>query len=217
MTYDDNQTMTSSRGGVILLKILILSLIFCSPALAYKNHASYLGIGYYSQNALNKTTTSSTSSPSILGAASYPVNFKYDWALGADWFFSPQLSYTLFPRTSAGGSAKVTILHLLLPFGMNIGGGSSGWDWFVGPGLIRYAISGSGGATTLNNGTSTATFAVPGDSVVMQNFTINTGGSFSSGSSRYGLDLIFEALLSSGKRTENFMLSYAYRFGGGGF
>jgi len=202
-----------------VFKFITLILFISGPALAYKNGAFYFGVGYYSQNILGKTTTSSTSAASPLGAPAFPLNFKYDWSLSSDWYLSPQFSYTLMPRASAENSAKTTMMHLVFPFGNNFGGsmGGEAWDWFVGPGLIRYSIQGSGGTTVLSNGTGTATFALPGGNSTVQNITFNAGTSYNIEKSRLGFDLIIEGLASSGKRSESLMLSYAYAFSSGGF
>jgi hypothetical protein len=185
-------------------------------AQAYRNNSVSLGVGYYSQNALGKTTTTPDSKASFLGAPSYPLNFKYDWSFVSDWYLSPQLSYAFMARNSGGSSAKVTMMHFVLPVGQNIGYSMSAlsWDWFVGPGFMQYTIKGAGGTEVMSNGTSTATFALPGDAVTVKTVTMNAGGSLNYDNSRFGLDLVFEGFGSSGKRTESFMLSYAYRFGG---
>lgn len=193
----------------------VLFIVLCPKAQAFKNKSFAVGLGYYSQNVLGKTTTSPNSAPGFLGAPLYPLNLHYDFNLQSDWYLSPQLSYTLIPRSSAGDSAKITLTHFLFATGMNFGfSGRSHWDWFVAPGMIQYTIKGTGGTTVLSNGTGTATFALPGDSSTVRNVTMTTGGSFNFEDSRFGFDMIFEGLLSS-KRTESFMLSYAYRFGGG--
>lgn len=182
---------------------------------AFVEKSFYMGISYYSQNALGKTTASATSAPSFLGSPNYPVNLKYDWRLSLDWYLSPQLSYTPMARSASGDSAKVTLLYFVLPIGQNLGfGAGSHWDWSFGPGYIQSTIKGAGGTTVLSNGTGTSTFAVPGESVTLQTISLSGAGAYNFGKSRISVDLIFEGLLSS-KRAASFMFSYAYRFGGG--
>jgi len=194
---------------------LFLIFLGLSVANAFVENSLYMGIGYYSQNALGKTTSSTNSVPSLLGTTSYPLNLKYDWRVSMDWYFSPQVGYTPMARSASGDSAKITLLYLTLPVGQNLQSGvGTHWDWFFGPGYLQSTIKGAGGTTVLSNGTSTSTFAVPGESVTGQTITFGGGGSYNFGSSRVGLDLILEGLLSN-KRTASFMLSYAYRFGGG--
>lgn len=190
--------------------LLIGSLISSSAAFAYQDSALGVGLGYFSQNVLNKTSQKETGEAGFLGTASYPLTVKYDKAFGGDWFFSPELTYTLIPRSTPGDTAKVTTQHLLFQFGKN---GGSSWDWFVGPGLIQYTYKGAGGTAVLNNGTSTATFAVPGKNSTVTQVTANVGGSFSFGNSRIGVELIIENLMSSSKRTQSLLLGYSYIFG----
>ncbi len=182
-------------------------------AYAYKDKSFYGGVGYYSQNTFYRVTTSPDASKNLMGTSIYPLVFKYDWSLYQDWFLSPTFTYTLMPRSSSANSAEVTIWHMILPFGTNLSSSSEiTWDWFVGPGLINYEIKGAGGTKDLSNGTGTATFAVPGGSSKVRNFTFNIGGAFNYQNSRVGLDLITEGFLSSEKRTYSIMLSYVYRF-----
>jgi len=211
-TYPDFSEVVLSKWALFSLIGILFS---SSSVFAFKEGAFYAGVGYYSQSALYKTTSSEDSQPSLFGTTIYPLNLKYDWNMFGDWFLSPQLSYALFPRESAENSAKVTMAHLVLPFGKEFADtGSTAWDWYAGPGFIRYAIAGSGGTVVLNNGTSTATFALPGGTSTIQEVTFNGGVSLNHGNSRVGFDLIFEGLMAS-KRTESVMVSWAYRFGGG--
>lgn len=188
----------------------LLSLFVACPAVAFNHGATDVGLGYFSQNVLNKTSQKETGEPGFLGEASYPLTIKRDIAFGGDWYFAPELSYTLLPRTTPGATAKVTTTHVLFQFGKNAGGD---WDWFVGPGIIMYGYKGAGGTTVMNNGTTTATFAVPGKDATVIQVTSNVGGSVTFGTSRIGAELIIENLMSSTKRTQSLMVGYSYVFG----
>lgn len=192
------------------LLLVAISLSFSSFSQAFENNANYVGIGYYSQNSFNATSQKETGETGFLGEASYPVNFKKDFSMTGAWFVAPQFSYTLLPRSSAGNTAKVTIAHLEAQFGKNF---DSNFDWFVGPGLLYTSIKGAGGTKVMNNGTSTATFAVPGNDSTIQKITMNFGTSYTIQHNRIGFEIIVENLFSSKKRAENLMLSYAYLFG----
>jgi hypothetical protein len=201
---------------VPLVRFIFVALVFAGlPALAFKKDAVTLGLGYYSQNALGKTTSSTDSSPGILGAASFPLYLKYDWWVMTDWYVSPQFTYTPIARSSAGGSAKTTMMMLSLPVGANFGfTADTHWDWSVGPALVQYTVKGAGGTTVLDNGTTTATFAVPGETKTMRNITLNAGSSFNFlYAHRVAVDMILEGLFSN-KRSESIMISYGYQFGG---
>lgn len=193
-----------------LFILLGSSLFFLSFANAFENNTNYIGIGYYSQNSFNATSQKETGETGFLGEASYPLNFKKDFALNSMWFVAPQFSYTLIPRNSAGNTAKVTIAHLEAQFGKNF---DNNFDWFVGPGFLYTTIKGAGGTKELSNGTGTATFAVPGGESTIQKITMNFGTSYRIQQSRIGFEIIVENIFSSKKRAENLMLSYAYMFG----
>ncbi|WP_413288985.1 hypothetical protein [Bdellovibrio sp. HCB337] len=193
--------------------VMAFALAFSVPVFAFKNGAFYGGVGYFSQNSLNKTTSDVTGKASLFGTASYPLSMKYDFDLMSDWYGAARLHFTPVPRASAGDSAKTTMMHLSFPVGKNF---ASNWEWFVGPGVIRYETKGKGGIVTLNNGGSTADFALPGRTSTAQNVTLNTGVASNFGSSRIGFDLVTEGAFSE-KRSMSLMFSYDYRFNGGGF
>lgn len=194
-----------------------MAFLFCPPgAWAFKDQSFGIGVGYYSQNVLNKISSSPTGKTSFSGASMYPFSFQYDYRFGDAWYMTPRLDYTLATRSDAGDSSKVSFIHLLLPFGTNLSEGSgSVWDWYAGPGLIQYKIAGAGGTVTMNNGTGTAVFARPGDDATILKVTTNLGTSrLFNQQTRIGADLIIENLFSSSKRTQSLMLSYVYKFGG---
>lgn len=195
--------------------LLVLSLASTS-AWAFDSTGFYGGFGYFSQNAINATSQKEDGSSSLIGEPSYPILLKFDRGISSDWFISPQLIYSILPRKSAGDTAKVTTIHLAFPFGKNFASSSgTRFDWFFGPGLLRYQIDGAGGTTVMSNGTGTATFAVPGRSSTVQKVTGIAGVSMSFDRSRLSAEIIFENLFSNKKRAEDLMVSYAYRFGGG--
>ena len=195
-------------------QIFLLAMLgFWLPAIhAFQNNALYGGIGYFLENNFGRETQSPSGSPSTLGTPSYPLLLKYDVQILDQLFLSPTLTYTLITRSSAGGSAKVTTWHLMLPVGDNFG--NSGFDWSSGLGILNRTIQGNGGTTVLSNGSGSATFALPGRSVSSTNLTFNVGSAYNFSSSRIGLDLMVEGLMSE-KRNFNIMLSYSYNFMGG--
>ena len=201
-----------------LLWFAVLVGIFCGlePAWAFREGTITAGLGYYSQNTFNKVSKEASGQKGFWGEILYPINFQYDFRLDESWYLAPQLSYTFLPRKSAGDTAKVTFFHLVFPFGTQISESTENiWDWYVGPGFIQYRIEGAGGTVQMNNGTGTSTFAVPGATATIQKVTTNLGTSFEYLRARIALDLIFENIFSNTKRTQNLMLSFSYRFGGG--
>ncbi len=115
------------------LFVVILSFSFFSQA--YTNKSYYVGIGYQLDNNLGKMTKSDTGSGSFLGTANYPLIFRYDMMLGRDTFFSPRLTYTLFPRGGSSSTVKSTQWHIMLPFGQNFSRNTM--DWSVGLGILN--------------------------------------------------------------------------------
>ena len=198
--------------------VTFLAGLFCfcsSPAVAFRDRAIFVGLGYCSQNALNKVANKDSGAKGFLGSPFYALTFQYHYQFGFQWFLAPRFDTTFVSRSAAGDSAKVSFAHVVFPFGQNFSSYSdSVWDWYLGPGLIQYSLAGAGGTTQMNNGTSTAIFAEPGASATVQKVTLNLGTSFTSGPSRFALDLFFENAFSSSKRTQSLMIAYAYQFGG---
>lgn len=217
---------------------------FSFKAQAFEDGITSIGFGYESQNAYSSTSQKSNgANVGPAGVGAFPFQIKYDFALanignlfakkggapaqGPGWFLSPQMSYTFFPRTDPGTSAKVSTFRFLLPLGKNFGSATSSssfagsgfggfqFDWYVGPGWVQYDIKGSGGTTELNNGTTTSVFAVPGKNSYVGKMTTNFGVSLHTLSSRIAFDLMVENIASAKRRSQSFMVSYAFEFGGG--
>lgn len=180
---------------------------------SFQNEALSLGVGYYSQNVMNKTAVNPAGKTSFLGETSLPLNIKYDFSIFSDWFLAPQLSYTIVPRESEGASAKITMTHLAFLFGKNFQGSS--WDWYMGPGILQQDFDGKGGTVQLLNGSTPTTFYLPSGKSTTRKVSVNIGSSYSFLSTRLGFDLILENAFSSNKRSESLMFSYAYTFGEG--
>lgn len=188
-----------------------------SVVFGFKDNSLSLGVGYFSQNIMNKVANSPSGSSEFLGEPNYLLNLKYDLAISSTWFLGTQLGYSVLPRSAAGSTADVTLLHLAFLFGQDFGSTGSEWDWYFGPGILKEDIKGKGGTKVMNNGTSTAVFALPGDTRTVQNISSNLGVSWTGGQHRLGLDFIILNLLNSDKRAQNLMLSYGYVFSGGIF
>jgi len=177
---------------------------------ALTNKSFYLGLGYHSENSVSKITQSQTGAKSMMGTTTTPLLLKYDLMMSGNYFFTPKLAYTLMSRNGSGSTLKATYWHIMLPFGKNFTGSS--WDWAIGPGIFNRTIQGAGGTTTLNNGTSTSVFAVPGTSTSSQIISFNFLTNYKIGSHHINFDFITEGLLSSDKRTFDLMLGYLFQF-----
>lgn len=201
------------RNIVLGLALGLVVLSSAPRAQALTNQAYYLGVGLFSENSINKMTATATGEKSTLGTFTIPLIVKYDWNFAGDFFIAPTFTYTPLGRDDAGGSATVTLAHLMIPVGRNLS--FAGLDWYVGPGILYRFEKGNGGLEVLSNGSGSATFARPGRSVTLANYTLNAGTSFIYGTnSRFAFDLVTEGTFSS-KRTYNLMFSYCYMFAGG--
>jgi hypothetical protein len=142
-------------------KIIFGSLFFASPSFAL-TEGWFVGASYYAQSSIFKTTQSADGSSSILGAGMIP--FSATWSTKFwEYALAPKLEYTLIPRDSTGGSIQSTLMILSFPHYVPLEGPAG--DYSYGLAFLQYTIKGGGGIKTLNNGTGTANFAVPPDSV----------------------------------------------------
>jgi hypothetical protein len=103
------------------------------------------------------------------------------------------------------------------------GGGSTRWlsgvliaglqekqaEFRLGTGFLMELIQGAGGALTLDNGGSSATFYQPGRSVVGRVLTLNFGFSYQQGRWRYEADGMIVGALTS-RRSVGLILQAGY-------
>jgi hypothetical protein len=199
-------------------KLVLFLLVFAiaQRSYAFADRSYSLGLGYYSQNVLNRTANKESGETSFFGDTLYPLTFKFDYAFSTSWFIAPQLNFTPLSRKAPADTAQVTLLQLSLLFGKNFESSSS-WDWYFGPGILQQTIKGAGGTTLLNNGTSFSTFAVPGRSVDTRKLALIIGSAWTKDRSRWAFDFFIENTFSSSKRAQSMMLSYSYIIGGGRF
>ena len=197
---------------VNMVKILsILVMLISSRAFAIENGKWYAGVSYYTQNSLSKTTKSADGSKSFLGQTYYPLGVSYAVAAGSDSAFVPTFEYTLLPRTSKDGGTKATLMMLTLPYTEKF---LESWDWSVGLTTIYYNLKGKGGTKQLNNGTGTATFALPGRSVSTINFATHLAVGYNYEDFRFQLGTNILALLSKERRAIDLFLTLQYKLGG---
>ncbi|MCC6277952.1 MAG: hypothetical protein IT289_08570 [Oligoflexia bacterium] len=184
------------RQRLRLSQFVCCSLFLFQPAYGLKQNSFYGGIGLLS-HSLGKVANSGSGETVLVGPLYYPLFIQSYFKLSNQWFVGPQLGYTVFGRTSNDGGTKFTYLYLNVPFGKTFGGDDGAFDWNFGPGLWVYTASGGGGTKVLNNGTSTATFGVPGTSQSSKTLSLNGGLGYSLDYFRFGADLILEGFLSN--------------------
>lgn len=180
-------------------------------AFAIENDRWYVGASLYTQNSLSKTTKSADGSKSFLGQMYYPLGVSYAVAAGSESAFVPTFEYTLLPRTSKDGGVKATLMMLTLPYTEKF---LESWDWSVGLTTIYYNLKGKGGTKQLNNGTGTATFALPGRSVSTINFATHlaVGYNYEDFRIQFGTNIL--ATLSKDRRSFDIFLMLQYKLGG---
>jgi len=205
----------SSHSGMKSCVVLVAVLLCSSFAFAGSANGLYAGLGLYAQNSFDKTTKTDDGSGSLLGAYSFPLIARYNITFSDRWTFAPALCFTPLPRDSGGGTAKTTFIHLSLPFVYRMNGGGRDLEFYAGPGVSQYQIKGAGGTKTLNNGTTTATFAVPGGDSTSKLVTADLGFALDEDPHRMSVDFFIDGAGSPGKRSINLLLSYMYHFGGG--
>ena len=201
----------SFRLFLIFFNIFLFAV--CSHALTDENIS--VGVGYFSQNFMGETAQKPDGSSGFLGAANYGIDLGYEAGLAKNWFWSVRLLYTPLPRAAEGSTADITLTHLKFLGGQNFEGLSSKgskFDWFVGLGILKEDLKGKGGLVQLNNGTGTATFAVPGNSSSTLNGTQSAGIGYSFGEARVAGEIVFENLFSQTKRTQSLLISILYSF-----
>ncbi|MCM0605877.1 MAG: hypothetical protein KA715_07275 [Xanthomonadaceae bacterium] len=164
-----------------------------------------LGVGLLSQN-FSRVSGGVSGNPG-LGTIYPEVHLSYDLFIGAGYSLSPWVLYTPMLRISRDGGDTTNVLALALRLKKDL---SSSLSANLGVGEFIYRMYGPGGTTTLNNGNSTATFALPSGSVASTLFTVNTGFGFAfSETWRTDLDMMVVNLFSA-KRAFNAVLSVGY-------
>lgn len=199
-------------------KLLLISFIFVtfysksSFALVDQNWS--LGLSYFSQNFFGETAQKEDGSSGFLGATNYAIDVGYEANLVKTWYWSGRLLYTPLPRSAEGNTADISLTHLKFLGGQNFEGAGRGntWDYFFGFGIIKQDYKGKGGLVQMNNGSGTATFAIPGNSSSSLNGTQSLGVGYSSGDFRIATEVVFENLLNENKRTQSLVLSFLYSF-----
>lgn len=195
-----------------MFRILSIIFVLASPrALAIESDKWYVGASVYTQNSLNKTTKSADGKSSMLGQMYYPLGVSYAVATGSESAFVPTFEYTLLPRTSKDGGVKATLIMLTLPYTEKF---AETWDWSVGITTIYYNLKGKGGTKQLNNGTGTATFALPGRSVSTINFATHLAVGYNYEDFRFQFGTNILATLSNDRRSFDIFLMLQYKLGG---
>lgn len=174
-------------------------------------HSFYVGMDVFSRS-LMKTTSTSSAKKDFISPMQYPISFAYGYKLMGDAKFMPQLDYTLFPKKGKDGSTEETHMLLHLPYVKKIK--SSAFDWKAGLVLYQMSIKGGGGTVTLNNGGSTANFAVPSDTRSSRISMLELGAHYTISKFLIHGSLFVEGPFHKDKRNYSLMLGVLYNIGG---
>ena len=164
----------------------------------------YLGVGVISQN-VGRLTASDTGSASLLTSNFTEIHLIADFDFLGSWHLSPMVGYTPLGRKSADSNEKA----YLLPIAVRLSNSLGLFNFFGGPGILIYKISGEGGTATLNNGTTTAVFGLPSESVSSKLLMLDLGIDRNFSNFKLAAETMLTGLLSS-RRAFNLMLSISY-------
>lgn len=196
--------------SLLRLSLAILIVSCLAPfARAAKDSTFQVGANLLS-HGLNRETQQASGQTSFLGTTYYQLYFQTHFGVTSTLQFSPNLSYMpdfLLPRKTSDGSVTTSYVILGLPVLYRL---NDSWDFGGGPAILWYTVKGSGGTTTMNNGTGTATFARPGQSSTSKTVGLTFGAGWNMSAGRLGADAMIEGLTNSQKRNYSLLFSATY-------
>lgn len=190
-----------------VLLILVSSFLpFSAWTAGLPKSGNYLGLGYIFHNS-GSVATSATSGAKPLFANPYSqITYAHFLEVGG-FILSPNFSLGLFSRKSPDGSQKTSVSSLGLRAHSQI---SSDFDWHYGLGSMAYTIKGSEGTKTLDNGSSTAEFGLPGGSRTSSLLYLDFGLALQHEKFRFEFSVYITKLFDGKKRALNPYLTATY-------
>jgi hypothetical protein len=166
----------------------------------------WAGVGALNQNtARYSSSPTGTSSPFSSLYAEVYVAARLG---GAEWAFSPLLTYTPLGHSSSDGSVSN-----LMRVGLRGVKSFGPFELLVGVGDLLYWVGGSGGTVVLNNGTASSSFGVPASKSLTSQFYIDAGaGMIFLNRFRFDANINMVDLLSSARRSVNGVASIGIGF-----
>ncbi len=174
-------------------------------------HTFYLGFSLYSQSILG-TASQSESRKDIFSAPEYPLSLNYSYRFSDEIRILPEIDYTLFYKKGEDGGTEMNELLIHLPFVKKFN--QSHLEWKAGLVFHQHKTIGSGGAITLNNGTSTANFAIPGYTRISNQFLSELGLIYEFDRTLVQINLLFESAFNNSKRNYSLLAGLTYNLGG---
>lgn len=169
-----DQGMTLLNSFTLLFLSFFVFVNNSSSASDSKNGVS-LGLGLLAHRA-GKVTNNATKSSKPLFTEVYS-DLALEWynEIDTTWGISTQLNYTPIAKKSPDGGEKTRVYSAALRVHQSMADGA---DVHLGPGMMFYQISGSGGTITLNNGSGTLTFGLPSTTTTSRISYLDLGASW---------------------------------------
>lgn len=195
--------MNRLRSGLISLQILCLFFLMIEAtwglASGYGERFSvYLGTGAIAHDVGKVAVDATSSSKPILGDVYTHATLMAFLNVGDRWDLSTHFHYAFPYKKSPEGGESSTIFGGGLRVFYHL---TEGFDVHLGPGVQFYQISGIGGTVSLNNGSGSATFALPSGSSISRIFYLDTGLGLSFGRLRLDGLVFISNLFSSTRRS----------------
>lgn len=171
--------------------------------------ALFVGLGAYSP-AIAKYTSSPEGTPSAFARFQFPLQVALSVPIAANLRTLPQLQWSgLLPRRHPEGRSATDVLLIRAPFARSVL--DRAFELTIGVAYKETRIYGEGGIVTQNNGTSTATFAAPGDSRSARGLMLEFGAQKEWRRTLFAAAITSEALLNDKRRTFGLLLTVSYR------
>ena len=160
--------------GSLLLNFSTVSLSQAQDFYFGEQKSFFFGVGAFLPNILG-TAGSPSGSTGLLGSKFGELSIAYRMRLNESLTLIPTVGFTLVGSGNIDGSSTNRYISLVVPVSFPLFGSL---EFRSGVGLMLYQISGSGGSTTLSNGTGTLEFTLPGQSRTSTFLILDVGVGF---------------------------------------
>ena len=190
-------------------RLILIIPFFILGNLAFAYSPLWMGFGSVTHNFKSaQTGTSGTSTKSFEFAPTFLIGGTLPFPLLSNTYFTPGFGFVKYANGKDGSTKSEIILKYQLNYAYS--------SWLA----LRYGFSnyithigGSGGSTSLNNGTSTKTFYLPSKTVSSYTASIDLGPEFILSSVwTIRVQLSIERFLSSERRTLAHLITANYFF-----
>jgi hypothetical protein len=189
-------------------QIVLIFLLLTGAAWA-KFDDLYIGVGNMSKYIDKVQVDSAGATETFNMNPLFKIEARID--LSPSWYWLPELALVL-PQDSRDSMVHKQIFLVMPGFGYRM---DATFMLHTGLGLQFTHIYGDGGTKSLNNGTSTTSFPVPGRNVLTSNAILNLGGEYFFNQDFSGrLELsAMNVLIDNQRITFNYFFMVHYHFG----